>query len=162
MANLLESLCKERGIAVDFIKHNFIDDPTEPEYIKPVIKVHTIFKECPAEVAEAIVSLFTGNGSTADGIATIEGYLIKKFGNVGIRVKPPKILKSVTAKKEEKSPGYDKDRDSGNEPYIEAVISSIEVTNLKGEHKVLNANEIFSIKDPDVFDMDVVVRPPNT
>jgi len=162
MVNQLEFLCERRGIKVEFIAHKFIDSASELKNSKPIIKVHKIFKECPMKVATAVVEIFTGEGYTSECIEIIESYLREKFGPVGINVQPPKVIitrlanKGVSTDYRVKKENYY----SNEEMYIEADISSIDVTSIKNQQKKLNDNETLSTKEQDILELDIVVRPP--
>jgi len=164
MVNQLENLCEEKEIKIEFINYNFIDDASEFKYNKPVIKVHKIFKECPMKVATAIIEIFTEEGHTSECIEIIENYLVEKLGPVGIKIQPPKVIipkpvnKAINSTYNNNKENYSNEEDL----YIETDISSINVTNIKGQQKKLNNNEIIMGKEQDILELDIVIKPPTT
>jgi hypothetical protein len=176
MVNQLENLCEERGIMVEFITNKFIDTDNVTKYNKPVIKVHKIFKECPMRVATAVIEIFTGEGYTSECIEIIESYLKEKFGPVGIKVQPPKVIKTMPVNKEtsiihninegdykkskiEMHKGKNDNYYNIEELYFEADISTIDVTNKRGQQNRLNDNEILMPEEQDILELDMVVEP---
>lgn len=189
MENKLENLCEERGIMVEFITNKFIDTESGIKCNKPVIKVHKIFKECPMRVATAVVEIFTGEGYISECLEIIEKYLTQKFGPVGIKIQPPEVIKIRPANKDASTiynmneVNYNiqdemHERMKGNyynkaeiykvnnenyydmeEMYIEADISSIDVTNKRGRQKRLNDNEILMPEEQDILELNIVVEP---
>lgn len=162
MANHLENLCEKKGIKVEFISNKFIDDASEFVHGKPVIKVHKIFKECPMKVAAAVVEIFTTQDFTSEFIGIIESYLKEKFGPIGIKIKPPKVTIISTFKKEVNNDYKEKKENHYHkeELYIEAEISSMDVTNMKGQHKNLDKSETLRAKSEDILELNIVVTPP--
>ena len=162
MVNHLEDLCEKREIKVEFITYNFIDGAIELKYSEPVIRVHKIFKECSMKVATAIVEIFTGEGNTTDSIDIIENYLNEKFGPVGIKIQPPKVLITRPNRNAESSSYNCEEKlySSEEEMYIEADISFINITNIRGQQKKIYDNEALMAKERDILELDIIVKPP--
>jgi exoribonuclease II len=184
MVNHLENLCEERGIIVEFINNKFIDSDSGTKYNRPVIMVHKVFRECPTRVATAVVEIFTGEGYISECIEIIEKYLTQKFGPVGIKIQPPKVIKTqppkviktMPANKEtsiihninkgdykktkiEMYKGKNDNYYNFEELYLEADISTIDVTNKRGQQNRLNDNEILMPEEQDILELDIVVEP---
>lgn len=146
---------------MEFIAHRFIDTTHEFRQGSRIIKVHNIFKECPIEVAAAIVEIFMDEDCAPECIGIIENHVKEKLGIEDVKIQPPKATMTELVKKVTDTDCSEK-RNNGcgkEELYIEADISTIDVTNVKGECKRINDNGVLMLDKDDILELDIVARP---
>lgn len=152
MISYLEDLCYREKIKIEYMNDKVLGKPEG----QGIIKVHEVFKNCPYEVAEAIVQYYLNCNKNAAGIRVILDYLKEICSNSNTSFKNDKVY----AENEEKG-DLTKDEDK-EDNYEEVNITNIEVKSLYKDDRFSYDNQVIKLQGNNVLELKIVVEPPLT
>lgn len=152
MMTYLEELCYRKKIKLQYINDKVLGKPERKE----MIKVHEIFKNCPCEVAEAVVKYYLDPDKNIQEIEIILEYLKEECSSVTKTTKDNEEYLE-NEKKENVITNINKVHD-----YEEVTIENMEVKSLYRDEDFHSESGVIKFQDDDVLELKIVVSPPLT
>jgi CO dehydrogenase/acetyl-CoA synthase beta subunit len=152
MMTYLEELCYREKVRLEYISDKVLGKPEK----KRVIKVHEVFKNCPNEVAEAVVKYYLDPNKNKVEIKIIVEYLKEKCSPVTTTTKDNE---ECTENEEKKNMIADENRD---DEYQEVTIANMEVKSLYRDEGFSSGSQVIKFQDNDVLELKIIVEPPLT
>lgn len=159
MEDYLEQLCINLGIKLVYTTNKITILSGEIKNNIPTIRVHRLLKNCPQDVAQAIVSFYTDLSNSDGFMKIIEDYSKEKFPSVNFKIRPSsEAFRVLTVEKMPSNFSYNNEDSSLGE----YSISYIQITNFQGRRTTVKAGDALSPLEDDLLELDVVVEPPVT
>lgn len=123
-----------------------------------IIRAHKVFKNCPSNVAEAIVNYYSKGSSKEKSSQIIRDYLAPFFPNGLFKIKN---LENSLIETTIQDVPEDLDINTSYSLLTEFDISSIKVSNFWGKEES-NVDNSLRPSSNDILDLDIIVMPPVT
>lgn len=169
MKTYLEDMCHNLNIKLKYVDNAYTILSSNASNNHPVIQAYHIFRDCPKEVAAAIIKFYTEYENKDTLLTIINKFASEYFPEKNFEILSPKEEFSIlisdfkpnssmerektqrkTSKKQDKS--YMKDEDM-----VEANIKSIQRKDFFGDEGHIDPQESIKPSNDDVVELDVVI-----
>ena len=158
MDNYLYKICMNLGIKLILTNNKIQVLSGERKNNLTIIRAHKVFKNCPPNVAEAIVNYYSKGSNKEKNSQIIRDYLAPFFPNGLFKIKN---LENSLIETTIRDVPEDLDTNTSYSLLTEFDISSITVSNFWGNEESKLDNSL-SPSSNDILDLDIIIKPPVT
>lgn len=159
MEGYLDKLCKNLGIKLTYVNNKITLLSSSVKNNTSSIRAHSIFKNCPENIAVAIVKYYTDSKNEKENFVIIENYITSSFSGSKFKVEPAdEAFKQLFVK----SVPVETADDDSLEEISEYRISSIVKTDFYGNASKINPNQAIRPSGDEILELDITVLPSST